>query len=71
MVTTEEIFKTPNFQFKARFVGMKNIYPMKKLKGEIMLAEQFELDTICLEDRENLQYYLGFRGEDIVIGNKD
>jgi len=36
-----------------------------------MLAEQFELDTICLEDRENLQYYLGFRGEDIVIGNKD
>ncbi len=69
--TTQEIFKTPNSRFTARFVGMKNIYPLKKLKGKIMLAEQLELDTVCLEERENLQYYAGFRGEDIVVGNKD
>ena len=69
--TTVEIFKNPNSRFTAHFVGMKNIYPMKKLKEKIKPAQQLELDTVSLHDQTNLQYYAGFRGEDIVVGNKE
>ncbi|MCF8010087.1 MAG: ABC transporter ATP-binding protein [Clostridiales bacterium] len=73
--STEEIFKMPNSKFVANFVGMKNIFPVKLANNRLILDDILKIDYNKLSHvpghEKNSDYYIGFRPEDIVVGNKN
>ncbi|MBM7853936.1 ABC-type Fe3+/spermidine/putrescine transport system ATPase subunit [Desulfohalotomaculum tongense] len=64
----EEVFKTPNSKFTARFVGMKNIFPLKQMNGKFNFKDLLEQNKH--HHNGGSQYYVGLRAEDIVVGNE-
>lgn len=76
--TTEEVFKMPNSQFVAEFVGMKNVFALHQVNGKAMLGDVLQLDMQVPEEQSagkhpttggNNKYFIGLRPEDIVVGN--
>jgi len=70
--TIQEVFKNPESEFVANFVGVKNFFKSRlyRTKGKTFAKVDRETDIYLLSDKEEGEGYVMIRDEDILIYDK-